>query len=116
MAAGFARGQPKMAMARATVRLASASQRKRSAPVRPLAGDGEAGGTALMTGGDGTATGADSAVTGGSGEGGVEAGSGGTGVRMAGRTIGCGVPREAAVGPRASRVSACRWPADGGLG
>ena len=71
MAAGFARGHPKMAMARATVRLASASQRKRSDPVRPVADDGEADGTARMTGGDGTATGADSAVTGGRGEGGI---------------------------------------------
>ena len=69
-----------------------------------------------MTGAKGAARGADSAVTVGRGEGGVEAGSGGTGVRMAGRTIGCGVPREAAVGARASRVSACRWPADDGLG
>ena len=74
MDTGFARGQPRMAMARATVRLASASQRKRSAPVRTVAGDGEAGGTARMTGGDGTATGADSAVTVGRGEGGVGAG------------------------------------------
>ena len=98
VAAGFARGHPKMAMARAAVRQASAIQRRRSDPVRPVAGDGEAGGMARMTGG------------------GVGAGSGAIGVRVTGRTIGCGVPREAAVGARATRVSACRWPADGGLG
>ena len=116
MAAGFARGHPKMAMARAAVRQASASKRKRSDPVRPVAGDSEAGGTGRMTGDDGTATGADASVSGGRGEGGVGAGRGEIGARMTGRMIGCGAPREAAVSARATRVSACRRPADSGVG